>query len=113
MFLDVLHNPFVKLLSEEDLAIPDPEGQLVVALHAIPDWTLPYLAYLTWGELLEDENLARQIIRRAKSMTIVNGELHRCSVTGMFQVESPVKKPMRSYMKFTQVIVVIMHGHHL
>ncbi|XP_073363188.1 uncharacterized protein [Aegilops tauschii subsp. strangulata] len=29
VFLDVLHNPSVKLPSEEDLAIPDPEGQLV------------------------------------------------------------------------------------
>ena len=56
-----------------------------MALRAIPDWMLPYLAYLTRGELPEDENLARQITRRSKSMTIVNGELHRCSVTGMFQ----------------------------
>ena len=28
VFLDVLHNPSIKLPSEEDLAIPDPEGQL-------------------------------------------------------------------------------------
>ena len=32
VFLDVLHNPSVKLPSEEDLAIPDPEGQLLAAL---------------------------------------------------------------------------------
>jgi hypothetical protein len=63
VFLDVLHNPSVKLPSEEDLAIPDPEGQLVAALRAIPDWTIPYLAYLTRGELPDDENLARQITR--------------------------------------------------
>ena len=37
------------------------------------------------GELPEDETLARQIIRRSKSMTIVNGELHHCSVTGACQ----------------------------
>ncbi|EMS50262.1 Transcription factor HBP-1b(c1) [Triticum urartu] len=37
-FLDILHNPSVKLPTEEDLAIPDPEAQLVAALHAIPDW---------------------------------------------------------------------------
>ena len=61
MFLDVLHNPSVKLPSEEDLAIPDPEAQLVVALDAILDWTLPHLAYMTRGELPEDETLARQI----------------------------------------------------
>ena len=58
---------------------------MVAALHAIPDWTVPYLAYMTRSELPEDETLARQINRRFKSMTIVNGELHRCSVTGVFQ----------------------------
>ena len=84
VFLDILHNPSVKLPTEEDLAVPDPEAQLVVALHAIPDWTVPYLAYMTQGELPEDE-IWWQITRRSKSMTIVKGELHRCSVTGVFQ----------------------------
>ena len=46
-FLDELHNPSVQIPSEEDLAVPDPEAQLVAALHFIPDWTLPYLAYLS------------------------------------------------------------------
>src|SRR3990170_4601975 len=67
VFLDVLHNPSVNLPSEEDLAIPDPEGQLVAALHAIPDWTMPYLAYKQRVELAEDETLARQIQRWSKS----------------------------------------------
>ena len=58
-FLDILHNPSVKLPTEEDLAIPDPEAQLVAALHIIPDWTVPYLAYMTRDELPEDETLAR------------------------------------------------------
>ena len=58
-FLDVLHNPSVKLPTEEDLAVPDPEAQLVAALHVIIDWTMPYLAYMTRGELPEDETLAR------------------------------------------------------
>ena len=84
-FLDILLNPCVKLPTEEDLAVPDPEVQLVPALHAIPDWTVPYLAYMTRGELPEDEILARQVTRRSKLMTIVNGELHHCSFTGAFQ----------------------------
>ena len=46
-FLDVLHNPSVKVPTEEELAAPDPEAQLVAALHVIPDWTVPYLAYMT------------------------------------------------------------------
>ena len=84
-FLDILHNPSVKSPAEEDLAIPDPEAQLVAALHATPNWTVPYLAYMTRGELPEDETLARQITRRSKSMIIVNGELHHRSVTWAFQ----------------------------
>ena len=58
-FLDILHNPSIKLPTEEDLVVPDLESQLVVALHVIPDWTVPYLAYMTQGELPEDETLAR------------------------------------------------------
>ena len=84
-FLDVLHNPSVKLPTEEDLAVPNPEAQLVADLHVIPDWKVPYLAYMNRGELPKDETLARQIIWRSKSMTIINGELHHCSVTGAFQ----------------------------
>ena len=42
-FLNILHNPSVKLPTEEDLAVPDPEAQLVAALHVILDWTVPYL----------------------------------------------------------------------
>ena len=85
IFLDILHNPSVKLPIEEDLAIPDLEAQLVAALHVILDWTVPYLAYMTRGELPEEETLARQITRRSKSMTLVNGELQRCSITCVFQ----------------------------
>ena len=63
VFLVVLHNPSVKIPIEEELAIPDLEAQLVAALHVIPDWTVPYLAYMNRGELPGDETLARQIIR--------------------------------------------------
>ena len=36
-FLDVLYNPSIKLPTEENLAVPDPEARLVAALHIIPD----------------------------------------------------------------------------
>lgn len=62
VFLDVLHNPSVKIPTKEDLAIPGPEAQLVVVLHAIPYCTVSYLAYMNRGKLPEDEVLARQII---------------------------------------------------
>ena len=83
--MDILHNPSVKLHTEEDLATPDPEAQLVAALHTISDWEIPYLAYISRGELPEDETLARQITQRSKSMLIVNKESHHCSVTWAFQ----------------------------
>ena len=85
VFPDVLHNPSVKLPTKEDLAVPDPEAQLVAALHVIPDWTLLFLAYMTRGELPEDETLARQVTRRSKSMTISDGEIYHRSVTEAFQ----------------------------
>ena len=85
VFLDILHSPSVKVPIEEELAIPDPEAQLVAALHVIPDWTIPYLAYMNRGELPDDETLARKIIWCSKSMTILNGELHSYSVIGVIQ----------------------------
>ena len=54
----MLHNPSVKVSTKEELAILDPEAQLVAALHVIPDWTIPYLAYMNRGELPEDETSA-------------------------------------------------------
>ena len=59
VFLDVLHNLSVKIPTEEELAIPDPEAQLVAALHVIPDWAVSYLAYINRGELPDDETLTR------------------------------------------------------
>ena len=75
----------MSLPSEEELAIPDPESQLVAALHVTPDWVLPYLTYLARGELPSDEVLAHQIVRRSKSMVIINGELYKRSTSGVFQ----------------------------
>ena len=112
-FLNVLHNPSVKVPTEEELAVPDPEAQLVAALHVIPDWTLPYLAYMTRGELPEDETLARQIVRRSKSMTIVNGELHHLSVTGAFQRCVSRAEGQEILREIHEGIVVIMPVQNL
>jgi hypothetical protein len=48
-------------------------------------WTKPYLAYLVRGELLEDPIHRRQVMRRSKAFTIINGELYKCSTTGVLQ----------------------------
>ena len=113
VFLDMLHNPSVKIPGEADLAIPDPEAQLVAALHVIPDWTLPYLAYMNQGELPEDETLARQIIWRSKSMTIINGELHHCSISGGFNDVCLLKKAVKFCVRSTKEIVVTMPVQNL
>jgi hypothetical protein len=51
------------------------------------DWRIPYLDYLTRGELPLDKTEARQIARRAKTFVIYddNKELYRRSPTGILQ----------------------------
>src|SRR3954464_12212202 len=84
VFLDILR-PSVQPPTEQDIAEPDPEPALVAAIHATPDWVVPYLDYKTPGVLPAYELLARQIVRRSKSFVIINGELHRRSSTDVFQ----------------------------
>jgi hypothetical protein len=52
-----------------------------------PDWRVPYLDYLTRGDLPSDKTEARWITRRAKSFVIFgdNKELYRRSPTGILQ----------------------------
>jgi hypothetical protein len=55
----------------------------VMLVEAI--WMKPYLAYLIRGELLEDPIHRRQVMRRSKAFTIINGELYKRSTTGVLQ----------------------------
>jgi ribonuclease HI len=48
-------------------------------------WTKPYLAYLMPGELPKDPIHRRQVMRRSKAFTIINGELYKHSTTGVLQ----------------------------
>ena len=50
-------------------------------LVVTPDWTVPYIAYILRKELTEDEDEARQIVRRSKAFTMIKGYLYRESVT--------------------------------
>jgi hypothetical protein len=63
------------------LAEEEPEEVLLVE----PTWTHPHLAYMLRQELPEDETEPRRIVRRAKSYTIINGELYKRSISGIFQ----------------------------
>jgi hypothetical protein len=59
------------------------ETATVMLVEAV--WTKPYLAYLIRGELPEDNIHHRQIMRRSKAFTIINGELYKRSTTGVLQ----------------------------
>ena len=46
---------------------------------------IPFPAYLIRGELPDDITEERRIKRRSKVYTIINGELYKRSISGMFQ----------------------------
>ena len=85
----------------------------MTALHVILDWTVPFLAYMTQGELPADETLARQITRRSKSMTISDGELYHRSVFGAFQRCVSPEEGQEILREIHEGIVVIMPGQSL
>jgi hypothetical protein len=59
------------------------EAAKIMLVKAV--WTKPYLAYLTRCELPEDPIHRRQVMRRSKSFTTINGELYKRSTTGVLQ----------------------------
>jgi ribonuclease HI/transposase InsO family protein len=81
IFLEHLYEPSIK---GGDL--DNPKAAKSVAVFAtLPDWTLPYIKFLVDQELPEDEVLRRQVVRRAKAYTVINGELYKRSTTGVYQ----------------------------
>nr|XP_020189507.1 uncharacterized protein LOC109775157 [Aegilops tauschii subsp. strangulata] len=67
---------------------PNPTAVVPVAVMTVveaPSWAQPILNFLVSRELPADEILARQVQHRAAAYTIVNRELVRRSVTGVFQ----------------------------
>ena len=69
---------------------PSPTALIQVAVLAVeeiaaPSWAQPILKFLVSKELSTDETFARQVQRRAAAYTIVNRELVRHSVTGVYQ----------------------------
>ena len=83
VFLEHLKVPSIAGVDEEYPTKSD--SPLVAVLMIIPSWTQPYLEYLIDGKLPEDKVLSRQIVRRAKSYTVVKGELYKRSTSGIFQ----------------------------
>ncbi|XP_051206084.1 uncharacterized protein [Lolium perenne] len=84
--LDILSHPSVRAPRELDIAEPPaPDSTLVALASDSVDWTEPYLSYLERQVLPMDETKARAIVRRCKSFTIINKELYKRSVSGVFQ----------------------------
>jgi hypothetical protein len=76
--------------SDEAGTTTDPGGAeplvaSVFHIREIPSWAEPFSNYLITGDLPQDEVEARQIQRRAGAYTIINSELYKRSMTGVFQ----------------------------
>ena len=82
IFLEHLRVPSVQGVDPENPERASSPAKAVMLV--IPAWTTPYLDYLTDQKLPDDEVLRRQIIRRAKSYTIINGQLYKRSTSGIF-----------------------------
>ena len=83
IFLEHLRVPSVKGadLENPERASPPTKEVILVA----PAWMTLYMDYLTDQKLPEDEVLRRQIIRRAKSYVVIEGQLYKRSTSGIFQ----------------------------
>ena len=65
---------------------------LVAELDPPTDWRMPYLDCLLHEVLPADKTEARWLSRRAKSFVVIEGELHKRSLTGILQRCIPAKQ---------------------
>ncbi|KAM0881796.1 hypothetical protein ACQ4PT_032718 [Festuca glaucescens] len=85
VFLDILTRPSVQPPKEIDIAEPPaPDSVLVAVTAESGDWTEPYMNFLERQVLPVDESEARMIMRRCKSFVIINKELYKRGVNGIF-----------------------------
>jgi hypothetical protein len=68
-----------------DPGAADPLIASVFHIWEIPSWAEPFSNYLITGDLPQDEAEARRIQRRAGAYTIINSELYKRNVSGIFQ----------------------------
>jgi hypothetical protein len=68
-----------------DPGAADPLVASVFHIREIPSWAEPFSNYLITGDLPQDEAEARRLQRRAQAYTIINSELYKGSVSGVFQ----------------------------
>ena len=82
VFLEHLRTPTVKGADPENPEIVDSFVHTVTKVP--PAWTKPFMEYLVHGTLPIDEVKSRQIVRRSKGYTIINGYLYKRSTTGVY-----------------------------
>jgi hypothetical protein len=82
VFLKHLHVPSVKMVDPENPELAS--FPVMAVLPCNPPWAEPYLEYLTTKKLPKDEVQKRQIERRAKAYTIIDGQLYKRSTSGVF-----------------------------
>jgi hypothetical protein len=63
----------------------DPLVASVFHIQEIPSWAEPFSNYLITGDLPQDEAEARRLERHVQAYTIINSELYKCNVSGIFQ----------------------------
>jgi hypothetical protein len=68
-----------------DPGATDPLVASVFHIREIPSWAEPFSNYLITGDLPQDEVEARQLQHRMQAYTIINSELYKRSVSGIFQ----------------------------
>jgi ribonuclease HI len=68
-----------------DPGAADPLVASVFHIREIPSWAEPFSNYLITGDLPQDKVEARRIQRRVGAYTIINSELYKRSVLGIFQ----------------------------
>ena len=86
VFLNILDRPSVLPPKEIDLGVPlAPESTLVAVAEPANERTAPYIAYLEHKVLPKDEEEARMIQRHCKSFVMIDNELYKRSITGVFQ----------------------------
>jgi hypothetical protein len=68
-----------------DPGAADPLVASVFHIWEIPSWAEPFSNYLITGDLPQDEAEARRFQHRAQAYTIINSELYKRSVSGIFQ----------------------------
>jgi hypothetical protein len=68
-----------------DPGAADPLVASVFHIREIPSWVEPFSNYLITGDLPQNEVEARRLQRRALAYTIINNELYKRSMSGVFR----------------------------